>query len=224
MAAQERSIAEKLASYAVNLRYEDLPKEVTHTAKRIILDTIGCAIGGHDSGPSRIAMKLASQVSATPSASVMCSAIKTSVDLAVFANGVMIRYLDFNDGFISTGSGHPSDTLERYCRPPKSPDAAVAISSPASCSPTRSSARSWTCSKPFSGPRPFDDHRARRRRGSRAAVGLTEQQLVARSVSPLAETWRSTRAAPARSRTGRTTRGPKHPAKRCFRFSLRRPA
>ena len=117
MAAQERSIAEKLASYAVNLRYEDLPKEVTHTAKRIILDTIGCAIGGHDSGPSRIAMKLASQVSATPSASVMCSAIKTSVDLAVFANGVMIRYLDFNDGFISTGSGHPSDTLAALLSP-----------------------------------------------------------------------------------------------------------
>ncbi len=33
-------------------------------------------------------------------------------ELAVFANGVMIRYLDFNDGYITPmGGGHPSDTL-----------------------------------------------------------------------------------------------------------------
>jgi 2-methylcitrate dehydratase len=41
------------------------------------------------------------------------SGIKTSPDLAVFANGVMIRYLDFNDAFVSLthGAGHPSDTI-----------------------------------------------------------------------------------------------------------------
>ena len=43
---------------------------------------------------------------------VNSSGIKTSHDLAVFANGVMIRYLDFNDGYITPmGGGHPSDTL-----------------------------------------------------------------------------------------------------------------
>jgi 2-methylcitrate dehydratase len=41
----------------------------------------------------------------------MCSGVKTSPDLAAFANGVMIRYLDFNDGYISLGAGHPSDTI-----------------------------------------------------------------------------------------------------------------
>ncbi len=43
----------------------------------------------------------------------MCSGIGTSPDLAVFANGVMIRYLDFNDAFVSLthGAGHPSDTI-----------------------------------------------------------------------------------------------------------------
>ncbi len=43
----------------------------------------------------------------------MFSGIKTSPDLAVFANGVMIRYLDFNDAFVSLthGAGHPSDTI-----------------------------------------------------------------------------------------------------------------
>jgi 2-methylcitrate dehydratase len=106
------SVAETLADFAVRLRYEDLPGDVVRTAKRTILDTIGCAIGGYQAGPSQIAIKLAAGVSATPGASVFCSGIKTSHDLAVFANGVMIRYLDFNDGYITPkGGGHPSDTL-----------------------------------------------------------------------------------------------------------------
>jgi hypothetical protein len=90
-----------LADYAVGLRYEDLPTDVVRTAKRTILDTIGCAIGGYQAGPSQIAIKLAGEVSATPGATVFCSGIKTSRERAVFANGVMIRYLDFNDGYIT---------------------------------------------------------------------------------------------------------------------------
>ena len=115
--ADTLSIAETLASYAVNLKYEDLPPDVARTAKRTILDTLGCAIGGHTAGPAQIAMKLAGGVSAKQGATVMCSGIRTSPDLAVFANGVMIRYLDFNDGYISLGSGHPSDTVGALLTP-----------------------------------------------------------------------------------------------------------
>src|SRR5580700_10050744 len=66
------SVAETLADFAVRLRYEDLPGDVVRTAKRTILDTIGCAIGGYEAGPSRIAVKLAAAVSATPGATVFC--------------------------------------------------------------------------------------------------------------------------------------------------------
>src|SRR5262249_50498581 len=80
--------------------------------KRCIIDTVGCAIGSYEAGPSQIALKLARNVSATQGATVFCGGFKTSHDLAVFANGVMIRYLDFNDGYITPkGGGHPSDTL-----------------------------------------------------------------------------------------------------------------
>jgi 2-methylcitrate dehydratase len=106
-------LAETLAHYAANLRYEDLPEDVVRLAKRTILDTIGCAFGGYDAPPSRIAIKLANDVSAKQPATVLISGIRTSPDLAVFANGVMIRYLDFNDAFVSLthGAGHPSDTI-----------------------------------------------------------------------------------------------------------------
>jgi 2-methylcitrate dehydratase len=107
------SLAETLARYATGLKYEDLPEDVIRIAKRSILDTIGCAFGGYAAGPSKIAQKLAGDVSSRQPATVLFSGAKTSPDLAVFANGVMIRYLDFNDAFVSLthGAGHPSDTI-----------------------------------------------------------------------------------------------------------------
>jgi 2-methylcitrate dehydratase len=106
-------MADALAQYATDLRYEDLPEDIVRTAKRTILDTLGCAFGGYTAGPSQIAIKLASDVNAKRGATVLCNGIKTSPDLAAFANGVMIRYLDFNDAFVSLthGAGHPSDTI-----------------------------------------------------------------------------------------------------------------
>ena len=106
-----QTIAENLGAYASTLKYEDLPAEVIHQAKRIIVDTLGCAFGGYTSEPGKIARDLAGLVSSSQPATILCSGQKTSVDLAAFANDVMIRYLDFNDGYISKGSGHPSDSI-----------------------------------------------------------------------------------------------------------------
>ena len=106
-----QTIAERLAAYASTLKYEDLPADVVHRTRRIIMDTLGCAIGGYDSEPARMARELAGEVSSSRPATILCSGQKTSMDLAVFANGVAIRYLDYNDGYISKGSGHPSDSI-----------------------------------------------------------------------------------------------------------------
>ena len=109
--AGQPPIAETLARYATRLKYEDLPAEVVRETKRYMIDSIGCGLGGFGADASRIANSLAAGVSAVRGATVMCSGVKTSPDLAAFANGVMIRYLDFNDGYISRGAGHPSDTV-----------------------------------------------------------------------------------------------------------------
>jgi 2-methylcitrate dehydratase len=107
------TLAETIANYAAGLTYDDIPDDVVRLAKRTILDTVGCMYGGYTAGPTRIAIKLASDVSAKKPATVLLSGTRTSPDLAVFANGVMIRYLDFNDAFVSLthGAGHPSDTI-----------------------------------------------------------------------------------------------------------------
>jgi 2-methylcitrate dehydratase len=109
--AGQPPIAETLARYATSLKYEDLPPEVVRETKRYMIDSIGCGLGGFGADASQIANRLAAGVSAVRGATVMCSGVKTSPDLAAFANGVMIRYLDFNDGYISRGAGHPSDAI-----------------------------------------------------------------------------------------------------------------
>ena len=49
-------MADALARYATDLKYEDLPEDIVRTAKRTILDTFGCAFGGYTAGPSQIAL------------------------------------------------------------------------------------------------------------------------------------------------------------------------
>ena len=105
------TIAERLSSFSTSLRYQDLTPEVVKQTKRMIIDTVGCAFGGYDGEPSKLARDLAATVSSTQPATVLGSGLPTSPDLAAFANGVMIRYLDFNDGYTSKESGHPSDSI-----------------------------------------------------------------------------------------------------------------
>ena len=105
------TVAENLGAYAATLKYQDIPANVVHQAKRTIMDTLGCAFGGYDSEPARIARELAALVTSSRPATILCSGQKTSAELATFANDVMIRYLDFNDGYIGKGGGHPSDSI-----------------------------------------------------------------------------------------------------------------
>src|SRR5688572_33332777 len=106
------TLVEQLSAYAAGLRYEDLPREVVHQTKRLIVDSVGCALGGYWSEPAQIARDIAATVRSSEPVSVIGSGERSSLDLATFANGVMIRFLDFNDGYTSTGeSGHPSDSI-----------------------------------------------------------------------------------------------------------------
>ena len=110
-------IVDYLCDYTRSLSFEDLPAEVVSQAKRLLVDTLGCAIGGYASEPSKIARALADVISSRPPATVLGSGQQTSLDLATFANGVMIRYLDFNDGYTSKESGHPSDAIAAVLSP-----------------------------------------------------------------------------------------------------------
>jgi 2-methylcitrate dehydratase len=100
-----------LSAYACELTYEDLPPEVVHQVKRTLVDTLGCALGGFHAEPSLIARRLTAGVTSTMPARILGTAAASTPDLAGFANGVMVRYLDCNDSYFSPGGGHPSDMI-----------------------------------------------------------------------------------------------------------------
>ena len=105
------TIAEYLGSYAHGLQFSDFPKDVIHEVKRRVIDSFGCAIGAFDAEPCRIARKIANSVNVSKGATVLGTSNKTLPDLATFANGAMIRYLDCNDTYLSKEPAHPSDNI-----------------------------------------------------------------------------------------------------------------
>lgn len=100
-----------LSSYAVSLTFEKLPAEVIHETKRRIIDVLGCAMGAYTAKPAEMARAHAREVIGDPGSTVLGSLHRSSPELASFANGVMARYLDFNDCSQALEPGHPSDNI-----------------------------------------------------------------------------------------------------------------
>ena len=104
-------LTERLARYTHSLRYDDLPGEVVHEVKRRLIDSLGCAFGAWNAKPYRIAREQAQSVRVSGGATIWGTGHKTSPDLAAFANGTGVRYLDFNDTYLSKEPAHPSDNI-----------------------------------------------------------------------------------------------------------------
>ena len=107
----ERTKAERLVDYALGLSFGDLPGEVVHEAKRRLIDSFACMLGAYDSPPARAARSYAPEVSSTPSSLVLGSRQATTPEHAAFTNGILVRYLDFNDTYLSKEPAHPSDNI-----------------------------------------------------------------------------------------------------------------
>ena len=101
-----------MARWADELKYGDLPDKTIHEVKRRVIDSIGTCLGAYRSRPAKIARAKARAVSdPPPAATVWGTTHHTAPDLAAFANGAMVRYLDYNDTYLSLEPAHPSDNI-----------------------------------------------------------------------------------------------------------------
>lgn len=100
-----------LADRAHKLTFADLSAATTHEVKRRILDSIGTALGAWTSRPAMVTRKVAMSVSQPGGAGLWGSKHRTTPDLAAFSNGALVRYLDFNDTYLSKEPAHPSDNI-----------------------------------------------------------------------------------------------------------------
>ena len=104
-------LADRLARYCQGLCYDDLPSLVAHEVKRRVLDSLGCAFGAWNAPPCRIARRVGQTVTVAGGATLWGTNHKTLPDLAAFANGSLVRYLDFNDTYLAKEPAHPSDNI-----------------------------------------------------------------------------------------------------------------
>ena len=110
-------IALELAKNVKSVTFQDLPLDIVHQTKRLVLDTLGCAIGGYASEASRVIQEVVKELGHPEEATVFGSGLRTSCLNAALANGAMVRYLDYNDtAFILQGETyrtgyHPSEVI-----------------------------------------------------------------------------------------------------------------
>lgn len=104
------TLARRLARYACELNAETLPEAVLACVRQRLLDSLACVLGAYGAKPVEAAIALAAQ---TPQAasSVFGTTLRTTPELAAFANGSMVRFLDYNDGYMGLEPGHPSDNI-----------------------------------------------------------------------------------------------------------------
>ena len=89
------TIAEQLAREAKELSFDQLPAEVIHQVKRLVLDILGVGFGGYLSEPSQVMQSLVKGMSGPAESTVFGSGLKTSCLYATLANGAMVRHLDY---------------------------------------------------------------------------------------------------------------------------------
>ncbi|HZE46502.1 MAG TPA: MmgE/PrpD family protein, partial [Xanthobacteraceae bacterium] len=106
------SIERRLADFALAVTYDELPKEVVAAVKRLLLDTLGCGYGAIGSAPARVTEGMwRKNYSGPGSATILGNSRPMSTEGAAMVNGVLVRYLDYNDIYVGSGSQHPSEII-----------------------------------------------------------------------------------------------------------------
>src|ERR1700720_1547330 len=109
---QKVPLEQKFAEFAIFIRYEALPVDVVASAKRVLLDTLGCAFGAVGSEAVAIAEStIRKSFGEGDAATVIGYPRAATIEGALFVNGVLVRSLDLNDTYIGTEPLHPSEVL-----------------------------------------------------------------------------------------------------------------
>ena len=105
------AITAEMARWAADLRFEDIPDSAVREARRYLLDTLGCALGGFKQEDAEIALAVLDEVAGEGPATVIGSGRSMDVVSASLANALMVRVMDYNDIYWQQDPSHPSDII-----------------------------------------------------------------------------------------------------------------
>lgn len=96
---QHVTLVDQLADFAVGATFDSLPDAVVEDSKRVLLDSVGCALAAVQEPKGRIGAELASLMggdAGQDGATIHGTARRSSVYGAAFANGEAINALDYD--------------------------------------------------------------------------------------------------------------------------------
>ena len=103
------TVTAQMSRWAANLHYKQLSPEAVYQAKRFLLDSVGCALGGYQQHDVKIALEVLDEVAGRGPSTVIASGKKLDAVSASLANALMIRCMDYNDIYWKQDPSHPSD-------------------------------------------------------------------------------------------------------------------
>jgi len=103
--------AEQLADFVTRASFDDISEAARAQLKIRVLDSLGCAIGAIGGGPVQFIRDQVEEFDGNGDCTLIGGG-RAAPDRAAFYNGALVRYLDFNDSYLSKGETcHPSDNL-----------------------------------------------------------------------------------------------------------------
>ncbi len=102
----------RLAGWINDFGASAVSSNTAERARAILLDSIGCALAGSADEKAQPVFHTLPRIGGTSDCTIIGSRVRSSLPMAAFSNGALIRMLDLNDTYTGPRQvGHPSDNI-----------------------------------------------------------------------------------------------------------------
>ena len=99
----------KLSQFIAQASYDQLPPEVSQSAKRYIMDSVANQIGGASLSPGRIILEMYQELGGKPESTILATGNRVPCLHATYVNAALSNLLDFDDCYLY--GSHPGATI-----------------------------------------------------------------------------------------------------------------
>mgnify|MGYP001189163784 CR=1 FL=1 len=103
------TVTGEMSRWAAGLQFKDVSEDAVYQAKRFLLDSLGCALGGYQQHDVAIALDVLDEIAGSGLATIIGTGRRVDPVSASLANALMIRCMDYNDIYWKQDPCHPSD-------------------------------------------------------------------------------------------------------------------
>ena len=102
---------ERLAQFTSELTTDQIPEDARAAAKRLLFDSVGCALGGLKQQDPAIYMEVLKFLGGNAHATILGTDQKVQLVQSALINSLLIRVMDYNDIYWMQDPSHPSDII-----------------------------------------------------------------------------------------------------------------